>query len=83
MSIKVFLNKKKKKCYNMLAKDTNIYLKIKNKSWLNLKKKILRNEKKRVTIISIRHKRFFFSPVILKNYFCVKKSFFSEHEKYF
>ena len=40
-------------------------------------------KKKRVTIISIRDKRFFFFPVILKNYFCVKKSFFSEHEKYF
>lgn len=76
MSIKVFLNKKKKKCYNMLAKDTNIYQKIKNKSWLNLKKKILRNEKKRVTIISIRHKRFFFFPSYFKKLFLCKKIFF-------
>ena len=65
---------------SMLAKDTNIYQKIKNESWLNLKNKILRNEKNRVTKISIRHKRFFFFPVILKNYFCLKKS---KHEKYF
>lgn len=58
---------------SMLAKDTNIYQKIKNESWLNLKNKILRNEKNRVTKISIRHKRFFFFSSYFKKLFLFKK----------
>ena len=36
--VKVFVKKKKKKSDNMAVKDTKIYQKMKNKSWLSIEK---------------------------------------------
>ena len=43
--VKIFLRKKKKKRHNMVAKDTKIYLKMKDKSLLSIEKKIIKWEK--------------------------------------
>ena len=40
--IKVFLKKKKKKNDGMIVKDTEIYQKMKNKSWLGIEKKFIK-----------------------------------------
>ena len=61
--IKIFLKKKKNKSGNMVVKDTKIFEKMKNKSWLSIEK-ILQNEKKRFI-------------KIIENYFHLEKLFFS------
>ena len=84
--IKVFLKKKKKKkCNNMAGNDTKIYQKVRNKSWLNIEK-ILKNEKKRLTTISIRNKKLFIFSSNYKILFLIREFcfFFSDkHKKIF
>ena len=43
--IKLFLQKKKKKCDNMLVNDTKLYHKMKNKILLSIEKNIIKREK--------------------------------------